>query len=431
MSAGAIRAGKAFVELYGDKSKLVRTLQSASKDLKAWGASIAGIGAKVFAAGSALTAPFIAAAKTFSDFGSQLGDMSGRTGASVEALSTLKYAADQTGASVEDLETALKKQGKTIGDAALGSQTSAEALGHLGLSVQQLMSLKPEDQFRLIASRLAAVKNPALKAAVAMEIFGKSGTKVLPMIADLGNLENAARALGLEMSTEDSAAAHKLGDAWTDLTSVMKMAAFHVGAAVAPALQAVTEAGTRVVAWTANWISQNRELIAAVFKVGVIVAGVGAALIALGTVIAGLGFAIGAVVTIGGVVVSVFGAIAAGVAFLISPVGLVIAGLVALGVWFFRCTEAGQAAVGWLIDVFSDLKDQTLATFGGIKDALAAGDISLAAEVLWSSLKLVWLKGTTFLTEHWLEFKADFMSIAVEAVNVVLLEVVLALAIAW
>ena len=38
-------------------------------------------------------------------------------------------------------------------------------------------------------------------------------------------------------------------------------------------------------------------------------------------------------------------------------------------------------------------------TFGAIGDALAAGDISLAAKVLWAVLKLEWQKGAQCLTE--------------------------------
>jgi len=35
--------------------------------------------------------------------------------------------------------------------------------------------------------------------------------------------------------------------------------------------------------------------------------------------------------------------------------------------------------------------------FGGIRDALAAGDIELAAQILWTALQLAWLQGTQAL----------------------------------
>ena len=57
-----------------------------------------------------------------------------RTGASVEALSELAYASDLAGASMEDLETGLRKMQRSIVDAALGSDSARDALRLLGLT---------------------------------------------------------------------------------------------------------------------------------------------------------------------------------------------------------------------------------------------------------------------------------------------------------
>ena len=55
--------------------------------------------------------------------------------------------------------------------------------------------------------------------------------------------------------------------------------------------------------------------------------------------------------------------------------------------------------------VFGGLADDATKTFGGIRDALAAGDIALAAKVLWAMLKLEWQKGLAFLEGLWEGFK--------------------------
>jgi hypothetical protein len=44
---------------------------------------------------------------------------------------------------------------------------------------------------------------------------------------------------------------------------------------------------------------------------------------------------------------------------------------------------------------------------GGIADALAAGDLMLAAEILWQALKVLWLRGTTLLKDIWTGFTYD------------------------
>ena len=55
--AGAIRAGRAFVELFADDSKLVRGLKRAQAKLKAFGESVRNMGLKLAGLGSAIVAP--------------------------------------------------------------------------------------------------------------------------------------------------------------------------------------------------------------------------------------------------------------------------------------------------------------------------------------------------------------------------------------
>ena len=85
----AIRAGRAFVELFTDDKRLVRGLKAASKKLKAWGASITSLGTKIFAAGAGVLAPLLLSVKKFASAGDELDKMSSRVGASVEFLSAL------------------------------------------------------------------------------------------------------------------------------------------------------------------------------------------------------------------------------------------------------------------------------------------------------------------------------------------------------
>ncbi len=82
--ADAIRAGRAFVELFADDSKLVRGLRAAQAKLKAFGAAVTGMGLKMMGLGAAMLAPLAGAAKSFADTGSRLLDLSqyGRVGSS-------------------------------------------------------------------------------------------------------------------------------------------------------------------------------------------------------------------------------------------------------------------------------------------------------------------------------------------------------------
>ena len=125
--SGSIRAGRAYVELTTDNSKLQQGLVAAQglvknfgtsmalvgrgfKDAGAWamrlgtevGRAMTAIGGHMKAAGTwamgmgaAILAPMVMALRTFSNAGHDLLELSERTGMSVEALSELGYAAVQ------------------------------------------------------------------------------------------------------------------------------------------------------------------------------------------------------------------------------------------------------------------------------------------------------------------------------------------------
>jgi hypothetical protein len=60
-SAQGIRAGRAYVELFADDSKLMRALKLAETKLKAFGDAVTAMGRKMLAAGTAIVAPLLAA----------------------------------------------------------------------------------------------------------------------------------------------------------------------------------------------------------------------------------------------------------------------------------------------------------------------------------------------------------------------------------
>lgn len=419
-SPSGIRAGQAFVELFADDRRLVRGLQAASKRLAAWGRSVTAAGQKMLTAGMAAVGGLLGATKVFAGMGDTIQKMSLRTGVSAESLSELGFAAEQSGADLATLEGGLRRMQRVIGDAADGSQTAVDALAALGLSAGGLAGLSPEEQFKLIADRIAGIEDPTLKAAAAMEIFGRSGTQLLPLMQDgaagIEALQQQARELGLTISGEDANAAAALADAMNVLWRVFKQGVFTIGSALAPALQNFAERAASVIKSVADWIKQNKAVVVTVFKVAAAVAVGGAALIALGGILTGLGFVFGTLATIVAGVGTALGMIGSVLGAILSPIGLVITGLVSLGGYLLHISGTGQKALSWLGQQFAALRDTALAAWQGISDALAAGDLSLAARVLWLTLKMEWQKGVAWLTDKWISFKEAFMAVATEAV---------------
>lgn len=414
-NAGAIKAGAAYVELFLKDNRFTKGLQAASKTLDTWGKGIAKAGAAATAVGSAVVAPLLGAAKVLADMAGPLADMSARTGIGVEALQELGYAAQMGGASLEAVEAGVRKMQKNLVEAAGGSKTAAEAFEGLGLSVSYLQTLAPEDQFKAVAQALSEIDDPAKKTAATMEILGKSGTALLPIIADgadgLDKFAQAARAAGLVLSKEDVEAADTLGDSLDTLWASMKTGYAKVGAALAPMLTDFAEKVTSVVATVGNWIRENPELVKTIFLVASGVAVAGAALSAIGGVLVGLGMTLAAV---GGA----FAALATFIGTVVIPVGLVLGGASALAYGLMSLmgtTELVGDALRWLQSVIGELVDDFKTTFQGIADALTAGDLALAAKILWATLKMEWQKGTAALNEVWIGAKLIFKNVWAEA----------------
>ena len=417
-SSSAIRAGRAFVELFGDDSKLVRCLNGAEKKVKDFGKGIMSFGGKIMAGGMALTAPLVGALKSFTDWGSELKHMSERTGIGVEALSELGYAAKISGSDAETLEAGIRKMSKVIGGADEESKAAQKTLSHLGLTIEQLSGLSPEKQFELIAGRLSQIQDPTLKAALAMEYFGKSGTKLIPMIGNLSSLRDEAHRLGQTMTAEDAESAHNLEITFEQLWGSIRGGAVAIGSALAPTLTVLTRRATEFIVSVAKWIRDNKELVITFAKIAAGVVAAGAAIVGIGAIVYGIGMAFGVLSSIAagvgaviGGVATVFGLVGTMLGAILSPLGLILGGLTALAGYFLYTGQAGDyvgGVLGWLGEMFGYLKDVALTAWNAISTAIASGDISAAMNVAWTTIKMLWQEGIGWLTGKWIAFKGWF-----------------------
>ena len=196
----------------------------------------------------------------FAELGDSFDKMSQRTGVSVEALSGLKFAAEQSGASIETVETGIRNMQRVLLDVQQGSSTAATTLQMLGLNIQQLQTLSPEQQFLQMAQAISKVQDPSRQAALAMELFGKSGTQLLPMLqqgeAGIEALIAEARRLGIVMSEEDAKAAADFTDAMNRLSKAFQGIATQVASVITPILTKLSNLFTSLDATTRGIVVQ-------------------------------------------------------------------------------------------------------------------------------------------------------------------------------
>ncbi len=118
------------------------------------------------------------------DSADAFGKLSTRTGIAASKLQAYANAGKLADVSQSDLETGLRTLARTQAEAADGVATYADAYAKLGVSVKKADgSLKPSDQLLgEIADKFEDLPNGPEKAAIAMDIFGRSGSKLITLL---------------------------------------------------------------------------------------------------------------------------------------------------------------------------------------------------------------------------------------------------------
>lgn len=399
-----VKAGGAYIELFAKDSRMMQAIDGASSGLNSLGTKLVGIGAKLGAAGLAATSTLVAAAVDFAHAGATIDDASTRTGTTAEALSSLAHAAQQSGADLAGLESGLIKMQKNITAAADGSAGAVDAFDSLGLKWQDLAGMTPDEQFKTLADKLATIENPARRAATAMEIFGKGGATLLPLLAEgregIEKLQEESHALGITWNTEDAKSAAEFDDGLDRLNSTLKRTWQAVGAALAPALTNLAGIVTDTAADVKQWLDANRPLVVSLAAGAAAVTALGGALIIAGGAVVAIGAVIGGL----GTILTTAGA---AIGILMTPLGALTAAVATFGAVYVTEATNTAEATNWLADHFGPLRDDATGAFSAIADALAAGDISTAAKQLWSFLQTVWHRGKVALFEIWNSLATD------------------------
>jgi hypothetical protein len=219
----------------------------------ALGAGIAGAAVKLGTA--AIDAAFAAAQKTVQSFGDalnmggRLAELSDRTGVAVDKVMLLERAFQNTGVGADSLGPILNKMQKAIVDAGDGSSKAADAFTQLGIPLSTLQNLSPDEQLRAIGKAIAGIPDPAERAAVSMEVFGKSGGALNQLFANMdGEVETAKAQLGSlpKIMKEGAAQFDRISDSLVVIGGKFVEFAAGIIDKVKPALDALTTALTRI-----------------------------------------------------------------------------------------------------------------------------------------------------------------------------------------
>lgn len=187
------------------------------------------------------------------DLADRIGKLSQSSGLSTEMLSRLRYQADLTGSSFEEIAKGVTRLQRSMYDAEQGLKTQSEAFDQLGVSiVDNDGRLRDTEQVMLdVADRFSDMENGAQKAALAQVLFGKAGTKMIPFLNSgrdgLKEMADEADKLGITMSGSLTAAAEATNDNLTRLRTALEGVFLRVMEQALPKLEEITK---RMVAWS-------------------------------------------------------------------------------------------------------------------------------------------------------------------------------------
>jgi len=175
------------------------TVNRMQRSLAGFQSGIAGFAAK--AAG--LVTAFVGIQQSVAAFnkslsmGGRLDDLSKTTGATAGELLLLEKAFELAGSSADAVGPAIARLNRFMVEASNGGAAQVETMNKLGLSYDQLKGRTPTEQMQLLAKSIMALPTPAQRTAAAMDIFGRSGSTLIPLFANFsGELDKAQGYLG-------------------------------------------------------------------------------------------------------------------------------------------------------------------------------------------------------------------------------------------
>lgn len=264
----------AITTLYGDQNKAAALIGLTYKDAEVkelaatsraerWGKVMLAVnqtlevGLKLYRGVQAGINAVAGAVQSVTDQASTAVDVGQRLGMSASAVQELGYTASMSSSSVEGMTLALTGLSNKLDAAKKGSKDAAVSLKAVGLD--KTAAGQPLDvTLGRIADRFAAMPDGAKKSALAMDLFGKSGSKLIPLLnsgsAGIAALREEARATGYVIDDQAAGALEGFGDQTDKLKAQLTGLRNQAIVALLPALQ-------RMVTGLQDWIAANRQLL--------------------------------------------------------------------------------------------------------------------------------------------------------------------------
>lgn len=201
---------------------------------------IAKIGATMTAVALGAVALFVRQSFKLID---SLAKAASKMGITTEALASMRHGATLAGMETEKFDKSLQKMLQSIGEVQMGVGEAKEAFKRMGLPIEKLAGMRPEEQFLKIRTALDGVRDNTLKVAYAADIFGaRMGVAILNMDpAKFAQATAEAHRFGAALSQVDARLVEQANDAIARMQLSLRGVANVIAVRVAPYVADVAE----------------------------------------------------------------------------------------------------------------------------------------------------------------------------------------------
>jgi hypothetical protein len=219
-------------------------------------AAVAAIAVAVTAAYVGLAAVGIKATAAVSKVGEEIYRTSERTGIGAERLSVYRLAAQEAGISFDTFSIGITRFQQRLVEAAEGNKKLADTFKRFGIDAEEGVK-KPQEAFDLFNKNFSESEDNAKKTAVAIELFGESGAKMIPVLERLGSeyeeIKKRAAELGVILTDQEAKALHEAEMGFKELRAAGGGLALTIGKEAAPAV-------TQLLRTLANLIKEGKPV---------------------------------------------------------------------------------------------------------------------------------------------------------------------------
>jgi hypothetical protein len=177
--------------------------------------------------------------------GDEFAKTASMVGTTANTLSKMTFAAQIGGAGMSEVATTMRVVSKRVNDANNGLMTSVRSFKQAGIAVRKTNGeLKTAEQLVLdSADAFSKLESPVERTALAQELFGRSGTKLIPMLLmgkqGIKELMEEAELLGITFTELESKQAEDFQDELLRLQSVFVGMGRVIGKALTPLFTAL------------------------------------------------------------------------------------------------------------------------------------------------------------------------------------------------